>query len=304
MPIISVIIPAFNAEKTIEETVKSVLNQTFSDFELIVINDGSTDRTLDIINNIKDARIKTFSYPNSGCVAASRNRGFTHAVGEFIAFLDADDLWKPEKLEAQLAALQANPQAAVAYSWVDRIDENNQFLAKGSRVNINGNVYAEILVSNFLDNGSNPLIRREAFQAVKGFDETLLHAEDQDLYIKLAARYDFVVVPHPHILYRVSANSKSANVVRMEGHILKVIEQAFQQAPASLQHLKKESISRLYRHLTVRALDGLSGRQRGLKAATFFWKSVVNDPHLFQELKFKRRLFKKVLLANFLPAQK
>lgn len=304
MPLVSVVIPAFNAEKTIEETIQSVLNQTFSDFELIVVNDGSTDRTLETINQIKDPRIKIFSYPNSGCVAISRNRGFTHASGEYIAFLDADDLWKPEKIEAQVAALKVNPQAAVAYSWVDRIDDNNQFLQKGSRVNINGKVYAELLVSNFLDNGSNPLIRKEAFQEIKGFDETLLHAEDQDLYIRLAARYDFVVVPHPHILYRVSANSKSANVIRMEGHVLKVIDQAFKQAPESLQHLKKESLSQLYRHLTVRSLQGLSGRQKGLKAATYLWKSFINDPHLFQEARFKRRLVKKVVLAIFLPEHK
>jgi glycosyltransferase involved in cell wall biosynthesis len=116
MPLISVIIPVYNGEKTIKETIEAVLNQTFSDFELIVINDGSQDSTLDIVSSIQEARIKVFSYPNAG-QAISRNRGLSHACGEFIAFLDADDLWTPDKLEAQLKALQANPQAGVAYSW-------------------------------------------------------------------------------------------------------------------------------------------------------------------------------------------
>ena len=97
MCIISVIIPAYNAEKTIRETIESVIKQTFSDWELIVVNDGSQDRTVEVVSQIKDPRIKLFSIPHAG-VSASRNRGFDNSVGQFIAFLDADDLWKPEKL--------------------------------------------------------------------------------------------------------------------------------------------------------------------------------------------------------------
>ncbi|MGA9380619.1 MAG: glycosyltransferase family A protein, partial [Phormidium sp.] len=137
MPLISVIIPAFNSEKTIRETIESVLHQTFSDFELIVINDGSTDAILEIVTSIKDPRIKVFSYPNTG-VAASRNRGFSHSCGEFIAFLDADDLWTADKLEAQLKALQENPQAAVAYSWMDNIDESGKFFSSSFHITENG----------------------------------------------------------------------------------------------------------------------------------------------------------------------
>ena len=118
MPLISVIIPVYNAEATIKETIDSVLNQTFTNLELIVINDGSKDSSLSIISNIKDSRLKLFSYDNAG-VAISRNRGIKKASGKFIAFIDADDLWTSDKLEAQLKALQSNPQAAVAYSWVD-----------------------------------------------------------------------------------------------------------------------------------------------------------------------------------------
>src|SRR3712207_3352824 len=114
MPLISVIIPVYNGEKTIQETIESVLNQTFPSFELIVINDGSHDSTLDIVSSIKDPRIKVFSYPNAG-LSASRNRGISVACGEYVSFIDADDLWTPDKLEAQYKALQANPQAAVAY---------------------------------------------------------------------------------------------------------------------------------------------------------------------------------------------
>ncbi|HEY9859784.1 MAG TPA: glycosyltransferase family A protein, partial [Candidatus Obscuribacterales bacterium] len=96
MPLVSVIIPAYNAETTIQETVKSVLEQSLQDFELIIVNDGSTDNTLQVLDRISDPRIKVFSYPNAGA-AVSRNRGFAQATGELIAFLDADDLWTPKK---------------------------------------------------------------------------------------------------------------------------------------------------------------------------------------------------------------
>ncbi len=92
MPKISVVVPAYNSQNTISETITSVLQQTFSDFELIVINDGSTDRTLELLSDVKDARLKVYSYPNGGLPTA-RNRGIVRATGEFISFIDADDLW-------------------------------------------------------------------------------------------------------------------------------------------------------------------------------------------------------------------
>src|SRR5919202_4312270 len=203
MPLISVIIPAYNAEKTIKQTIESVLNQTFSDFEIIVINDGSQDSTLEIVSSIPDPRIKVFSYPNAG-PQKSRNRGWGNASGEYVSFLDADDLWTPDKLEAQLKALQENPQAAVAYSWSDWIDESGQFLRAGGHITVNGNAYEKLLLRDFVESGSNPLIRRQALDKVGDFDQSVTPAEDWDMWLRLAARYEFVTVPSPQILYRIS----------------------------------------------------------------------------------------------------
>ena len=139
MAIISVIIPAYNAEKTIRQTIDSVLNQTFQNFEIIVINDGSTDLTLDIVSGINDPRIKILSYPNSGA-AVSRNRGFDVTKGEYIALLDADDLWTSDKLESQYNALKSHPQATVAYSWTDYIDQSGQFLQSGRHLAFQGSL--------------------------------------------------------------------------------------------------------------------------------------------------------------------
>jgi len=276
MSLISVIIPVYNGEKTIRETIESVLNQTFQDFELIILNDGSQDSTLDIVSSLQDSRLKVFSYPNAG-LAASRNRGTFHAVGEYISFIDADDLWTPDKLETQLKALQDNPEAAVAYSWTNYIDESGEFIRRGGYLTANGDVYAKLLVVDFLENGSNPLIRRQALIEVGGFDESLPAAEDWDILLRLAAQYSFVAVPYPQILYRVSANSMSAHVVRQETACLKVLERAFNQAPESLQYLKKYSMANLYRYLSFKVLDAYPDRKRGLIAARFLWQLIKND---------------------------
>jgi glycosyltransferase involved in cell wall biosynthesis len=276
MSLISVIIPVYNGEKTIRETIESVLNQTFRNFELIILNDGSQDSTLEVVSSIQDFRLKVFSHPNAG-LAASRNRGTFHAVGEYISFIDADDLWTPDKLETQLKALQDNPEAAVAYSWTNYIDESGQFLRRGGYLTANGDVYAKLLVVDFLENGSNPLIRRQALIQVGGFDESLPAAEDWDILLRLAAQYSFVAVPHPQILYRVSANSMSAHVVRQETACLKVLERAFNQAPESLQYLKKYSMANLYRYLSFKVLDAYPDRKRGLIAARFLWQLIKND---------------------------
>lgn len=276
MPLISVIIPVFNGEKTILETIESVLNQTFTDIELIVIDDGSRDSTLSVVSKVRDPRLKIFSYTNAG-VANSRNRGLSHASGKFVAFLDADDLWTPDKLEAQLKALMENPQAAVAYSWVDYIDQSGKFFRAANRVAITGDLYEKMLVNSVLENGSNPLIRKQAFAEVGGFNQEFSPADDWDMWLRLSARYHFVAVPAPQILYRMSPCSASSNVLKMESACLKMLKEAFNQAPESLQYLKKNALAGLYRYLVSRALESPQERKNGLLAARFFWHLVVNN---------------------------
>ena len=300
MPLISVVIPVYNGEKTIKETLESVLNQTFSDFEVIVINDGSQDSTLEVVSKIQDPRIKVFSYPNAG-LSASRNRGIARASGEYIALIDADDLWTADKLEAQVKALQANPEAAVAYSWTDFINESNQFLRRGCYLSVNGDSYANLLVVNFVENGSNPLIVKQAFTEVGTFDESLGNAADWDMWLRLAARYHFVAVPSPQILYRQSSHSMSSNVHSLEAECLEVIERGFTKAPKSLQSLKKRSLANIYKYLAFKALEGYPRRRRGLVAARLFWQAIIRDLALLKE-QVTWNVLLKIIIWLFLPA--
>lgn len=265
MPKISVIIPVYNGEKTIERTIQSVLHQTFTDFELLIINDGSQDRTIEIIQSMTDPRIKLYSYSNAG-LAASRNRGIELATGQFLTFLDADDLWTSDKLELQLQALETHPEAGVAYSWTNYIDESDQFVRKGLHTTVNGDVLSELFIQNFLENGSNALMRRQTVEKVGYFDTSLSAAEDWDFFLRVAEDYHFVVVSHPQVLYRVSTNSMSANLVNQEKQCLIVLNRACERVGKRLQLLKSQSFANLYKYLACKALENKISRQNGVLA--------------------------------------
>ncbi|MFB2836318.1 glycosyltransferase family 2 protein [Floridanema evergladense] len=281
MPLISVIIPLYNSEKTIRETLESVLQQTFSDFEIIAVNDDSKDSTLDILATIKDPRLKVFSYPNRG-LTVNRNRGLALAQGEFIAFLDHDDLWTADKLELQLKALQENPQAAVAYSWVDLIDESSQFIRSCPHFKDRRNVYERVLTDFIVVAISNPLIRKSALEKVGYLDESLFGPDDLDLFLRLAEHFEFEVVEKTQFLYRITNGSVSASVVRQARETLKVIESACQRYPESTQHLQKNLITNVYMHGAFRALDAANGRQNGIASAKCLWEAMKNDPSVLR----------------------
>jgi glycosyltransferase involved in cell wall biosynthesis len=302
MPLVSIIIPVYNGEKTIQKTIESVLQQTFQNFEILVINDGSHDSTLNVINNIKDERLRIFSYPNAG-VSTSRNRGLALARCEFISFLDADDLWTPDKLEIQLKSLQDNSQAAVAYSWSDWIDESGQFLRSGGHITVNGKVFEHLLVRDFIESGSNPLIRKQALDEVGEFDPSVTPAEDWDMWLRLAARYEFVAVPCVQILYRVSPLTASFNVWKMEAGSLRVIERAFAQAPESLQRLKKETLASRYKYLAFKATEGFPEPKKGLAAVKFLWQVVRYQPSSLPRGRVMLIVLFKIAVAILLPPQ-
>lgn len=303
MPEISVIIPAYNAEKTICKTIASVCEQTFTDLEILVIDDGSTDATLEKISTINDPRLQVFSYSNSG-VAINRNRGIEKATGNYLAFIDADDIWMPNKIEDQWKALQNAPKAAVAYSWSDYIDSYGKLSHSGQRSQFDGNVLPNLLVNNFLESGSNPLIRQIAIQKIGSFEPSLVPAEDWDFYLRLAAHYEFVLVPEVHILYRISTQAASANTTKMEAKSLQVIERVFREVPGSWQYLKKESIKNLYTWLLFRTLEGKNNRQKSKVAARYFWKAIASNPSLlYKRSKVMAIVAAKIVMGGFFSSR-
>ena len=300
MSLFSVIIPVHNGEKTIQETIHSVLNQTITDLELIIINSASTDSTLDIISQFKDPRIKVFSYPKAN-VAVNRNHGLNHACSEFISFIDADDLWTIDKLEEHYKALQENPQAAVAYSWTDAINENSQFLRPCSRAQWTGDVYSKLLLDDFIGNGSNVTIRTEILRELGGFDESLTNAQDTDLWLRLAAKYHFVAVPKAQILYRILPYSMSSDLLGLEKSNLLVIEKAFTRKQAScFQHLKQYSLANLYKYLTYKVLNSpLNSTNLSSSTLRYLWLMVKYDPYILLKPIIYKAFLKLIIIIIF-----
>jgi glycosyltransferase involved in cell wall biosynthesis len=298
MPSVSVVIPAFNAESTIIETVESVLSQSFTDFELLLINDGSTDGTLSQLAEIKDSRLRILSFPNGG-VAASRNRGIEHSTGAYIAFLDADDVWSRDKLKEQLAALATTPRAAVAYSWNDYIDKNGAFVHHGWHPKHQGDVYEALFCCCFIENGSNILVKREAIAAVGLFDATATPAEDWDFYLRLAEKYDFVCIPKVHVFYRIIPTSLSTQVERMERGGLIALGKALQRSPQRLTPLKSSAFVDFYSYLFYKAYNQSSSRQQWWTTLKIFGRGVYQSPTIWNRVA-KRRLWRvatNILLA-------
>lgn len=307
MPQISVIIPAYNSEKTIRETIDSVLTQTFRDLEIIVINDGSSDRTVEVVQQISDPRISLYSYANGG-PATSRNRGIIKSQGAYLSFIDADDLWTPDKLEIQYQALINNPQAAVAYSGTDWIDEQGNFLRHASAPGPSGHVYAQALLYHLFGSGSNFLVSREALFSIQEsnqdhnsfFDEFTKPSEDWDICIRLAKKYQFIAIPQVQILYRRSLNSLSSQLTQQEQGTTRTLKKAFDRAPADLQYLKRPSLTNIYRYITYKSLEGIPSHYRGWQGLKVLLKMLVSDISPIKQ-KVTWKILARVLMMLLLP---
>lgn len=258
-PVISVVVPAYNAEATLLDTIDSIRRQTFQDFELIVIDDGSTDGTLRRVQSVHDPRLRVFSYPNGGLPAA-RNHGIEKSRGEFMTFIDADDLWTPDKLERQLQALRRHPEAALAYSWTAFIDQRGEFLFAKEPSHFQGDVYAELLRGFFVASGSNILVRQRCVDAVGRFDTTLEAAQDWDFCLRVAARWPFVVVPRYQILYRIWEGAMSANAQRCEQACLTICDRAFSRVSSAPARQRSESLSNVKQYVAFLYLTRTAGR--------------------------------------------
>jgi glycosyltransferase involved in cell wall biosynthesis len=216
-PLVSVIIPAYNAERFIARTLDSVLSQTYRNIEVIVVDDGSTDQTFEIVNrNSKmDSRIKLLQQPNRG-VAEARNVAIAASKGEFIAPIDADDVWHRDKLREQVECiLREPPSVGLVYSWSVMIDENENPILRIAH-EWNGDVLADMVYSNFVGNGSAPLIRRSCLDDAGFYDGELTPCEDWDLYLRIAEMYEFQVVSKYRVGYRRVAGGGSTDFERME----------------------------------------------------------------------------------------
>lgn len=224
-PLVSIIMPAYNAAKFIEESIYSALSQSYSNFELIIVNDGSTDDTSAKVRAIEDYRIKLIEQSNAG-VSTARNAGIKIARGEFIAFLDSDDLWMDIKLEKQVKVFLSYDDVGLVFSetycFSDKLS-NSYYLPYREPTGI-ADVYQRLLTHDFIPT-LTVMLRKKVLDIVSpsGFDCDLFGTEDWDLWIKLAKNSTVYHIEEVLAYYRIHGAGISKNFDRHHNEELKVL---------------------------------------------------------------------------------
>jgi len=212
-PTVSVIIPTRNRSELLQAAMTSVMNQTFEDFELIVVDDASEDATQGVFSFFRDERIKCVRHHTNRGEAASRNTGISHSKGEFIAFLDDDDQWLPEKLRLQLDLIRNSPSIVGAvYSSFMVID-----MAKGITLGEwvprkRGDIYRDMAFDNFVGTPSTVFLRKECFCRAGLFDKHIAYSLDYDMWIRISKEFHFDFIKMPLVKYYFHENQISRNL--------------------------------------------------------------------------------------------
>ncbi len=209
-PLVSVIMPIYGTERYLESAMQSVLDQTCQDIELILLNDSSPGDPLPIIHGFKDDRIRYLEHENNG-PSFTRNRGIRESRGLYVAFLDSDDEWLPNKLERQLAVLEEEPWVDVVYSQRLTIDEKGDPVTGYAPRLFSGNILNELYVDNFVCMSSS-ILRRQVFRKVGLLDESLRMSEDFDFWLRVACEHRFWAIEEPLVRYRVHSEQVSGQV--------------------------------------------------------------------------------------------
>jgi glycosyltransferase involved in cell wall biosynthesis len=281
VPKVSVVIPAYNVCAYIEETLLSLERQTFAAFEAIIVNDGSTDETAAIAQSFcqRDARFRLITNPNGG-LSAARNFGICHAKADYIAMLDGDDIYEPDKLANHVRWLDADPQIGVVYSASKTMREDGRvtWLSISGKP-ICSDPLVSLLCKNFVGHGSNAVFRRATIDEVGGFDETLRSSEDIDLWLRIAAtgRWRFQREVQPLCCYRVRPSGLSFNISQMYHSHQKVLQAASDRSPSQVEPWLYTADAYMYRLLARIALTSGDVEQ----AQQFIERAWASDRSIF-----------------------
>jgi glycosyltransferase involved in cell wall biosynthesis len=254
-PEISVIIPAYNQAEYVSQAIQSVLAQTNPNFELVVVNDGSTDETLQILSKFQDQRIRVISQPNRG-LAAARNTGIRESTAPLIALLDSDDCFMPDKLAVQSEYLLQHPEIGMVGGGIQIVNHKGKILKKINKEPDSLNLLGFLFANPFVP--SSIMIRRQWFNRVGIFDETLRACEDWDMWLRIGySGCLFAWIDYPLVEYRQHQGQMTQEPERMQKAIFTVLDKFFKQSeiPENILKLKDEVYAIGYLHSAAYAFQ-------------------------------------------------
>lgn len=287
--------PCLNAEKFIAQSIESALAQSFKDFELIIVDNGSEDSSPEIIQAYaeKDPRILALTCKDRG-VSKARNKALEIAQGKYIALLDADDIWYPGKLAREIPVLEKKPEYIGSYSSVDYINESGVLEDKShlKHFGYSGEIYLHLLLRNEIPNPS-PILRKDSVLIFKGFREDLSYGEDWDLLLKLAYKAPFYYHSEPGGAYRhhKEQHTELHDVSAREEQALSILEEALAKLPCYLKKFKENKLKLPAREYKIRRSRPKLNLKRAINRAFKAMSTQVTDDDLQNSEAFKKRAY-------------
>jgi glycosyltransferase involved in cell wall biosynthesis len=287
-PFVSVIIPTYNRRELVQGAVDSVLDQTYGDYEIIVVDDGSQDGTGEIIAACYGDRVRYVYQENAG-ESAARNRGIALARGTLVALLDSDDIWLRDKLARQVPLLERSPQAGVVFCQallVDALDRSLDVPPAGHDL-VPDDLKLESLLFRNTITASTALIRRSALREVGGFDQTVRFGEDWELWLRLRERWDFAFLPEPLVRVRVHKDTQCrfpnpSTIDRKLDDRVRFLSEAFSRVRGSLDNARELQRRSLARQYGVAAFASYAcGRSR--QGCRYLERAVGYDPDSWRD---------------------
>jgi len=252
MPTVSVIIHTYNNEKFIVETVESVLNQTYKDYEIIIVDDGSVDGTRDaLIPYMQKIR---YHYKENGGIASAKNAGISLSETEFVAFLDHDDLWAPDKLQLQMEHFNENPQIGLVYAKYTSFRDGKELRTKPEK-GYSGWIFKELLSKSFIQT-STVVVKRECLDAVGPYDETFSLGDEYDMFLRIARKFQCGFVDKGLTRYRVHDTNASNNDFLFDNENLGVYKKIYNNF-TDLDGVEKKILRKRIARYSMKVAEGL-----------------------------------------------
>jgi glycosyltransferase involved in cell wall biosynthesis len=212
VPKVSVVIPTHNRASFLQAAIQSVLNQTFQDFEIIVVDDASEDQTGEVVQSFTDPRLRYMRHETSRGQGATRNAGLHQASGEYVALLDDDDEWMLQKLEKQVALLDGSPsKVGMVYAGVCRVEVSSKRVLNRVIPEKRGSIFRDLCEKNWIGGCSSVVLRRSCLEKIGWFEEGLAAQADYDLWIRISKEFDIECIREPLVYYGVHGNRISTN---------------------------------------------------------------------------------------------